>query len=220
MNIQQNDDARYLDAVQQGELAEAGRLVDEAAKSAGKPTSTDARIVVECAENFLDEIGEGKIESVWLIGSRGGQVNPAYPERTGIRPDSDWDYLVVGDNFDEADAELRERLEGGETFFGLTLDVPISRRATHKDIIFASTPPDCGIIVYQNPEQGQHPQLRADGFGPAVVLRDEQNQIIPLSKRFEAAAGEDKDAAEPLFANLQAAMPNEKTAKISGGVVL
>ena len=219
MDIQQNN-AKYLDAAQQGDLAEAGRLVDEAAKRAGRPTSTDARIVVECAENFLDEIGEGKIESVWLIGSRGGQVNPAYPERTGVRPDSDWDYLVVGEGFDEVEAELRERLEDGEKFFGLTLDVPISRRGAHKDIIFSSKAADGGILVYQNPLNGQHPQLRPDGFGPAVILLDEQSQIVPLSKRFECGAKEEETAAMPLTVNLQAAATKEKAPKLSGGVVL
>ena len=200
MDMTRNTDAEYLEAVRRADIVEAGRLVDRSAKAAGQPTSIDARIVVECAERFLDEIGEGQVDAVWLIGSRGGQVNPIYPERGGVRPDSDWDYLVVGENFDEVDAELRERLEAGEMFDGLTLDVPISRRSTHKDIIFSSKAADCGILVYQNPANGRAPLLRDDGFGPAVVLRDEQNKIILPSQRFVCAVRADEvpaDSPEP-----------------------
>ena len=88
--------------------------------------------VVEIAERFLDDLDAAPIESVWLVGSRAEETS-----HTG----SDWDWLVVGEDFDSVEAERISRLEAGERLFGLSLDVDVARRGDFNDIIFSSNPP-------------------------------------------------------------------------------
>ncbi len=88
--------------------------------------------VLNIADAFLDELGEGHIEAIYLIGSRASGEE---------REDSDWDYLVVGDGFDAVEEERIARAEEGNPFPGLDIDVPIDKRGKHLDIIFSSDPP-------------------------------------------------------------------------------
>ena len=88
--------------------------------------------VLNTADAFLDELGEGHIEAIYLIGSRASGEE---------REDSDWDYLVVGDGFDAVEEERIARAEEGNPFPGLDIDVPIDKRGKHLDIIFSSVPP-------------------------------------------------------------------------------
>jgi len=88
--------------------------------------------VLNTADAFLDELGEGHIEAIYLIGSRASGEE---------REDSDWDYLVVGDGFDAVEEERIARAEEGNPFPGLDIDVSVDKRSKHLDIIFSSVPP-------------------------------------------------------------------------------
>ena len=90
------------------------------------------RRVLSIANAFLDELGEGEIDAVYLIGSR---ASGAADE------ESDWDYLVVGDGFDAVEEEKIARAEEGRPFSGLDIDVAVSERSKHLDIIFSENPP-------------------------------------------------------------------------------
>lgn len=105
--------------------------------------------VRDIAERFLDMLDEGEIESIWLIGSRGGQVNPAYPERKGKpHAKSDWDFLVVGEDFDAVEAERIRLLESGARIYGMSLDADTRTRNKSLDIIFSSRKPKVGVQVW------------------------------------------------------------------------
>ncbi len=88
--------------------------------------------VLNTADAFLDELGEGHIEAIYLIGSRASGEE---------REDSDWDYLVVGDGFDAVEEERIARAEEGNPFPDLDIDVSVDKRSKHLDIIFSSDPP-------------------------------------------------------------------------------
>lgn len=139
------------------------------------------------AERFLDDIGEGRIDEIWLIGSRAGVSNDAYPERTGVRDDSDWDYLVVGEDFDAVEDEKIARLEDGERIYGLALDVEVSKRSKHKDIIFSSSAPISGKLLFRSPCVGKDHSLGEGGYFPAVAVFDEAVGIVAPSLRFPSA---------------------------------
>ncbi len=85
-----------------------------------------AKLARRLADDFLDILDEGHIEGVYLIGSRA----------TGrARTDSDWDFLIVGEDFDlveeeRCDREYRTYIKPGEV-----------------DIIFSSTPPKNNFVV-------------------------------------------------------------------------
>ena len=126
-----------------GSRADAVLLTAEIQKRADR--------VWKLADGWIDdEIGEGNIESIWLVGSRGGVVNEAYPEgKHGSAPgmphtDSDWDWLVVGEDFDQLDVELNELREQGRRG-------PIYDKHSGNDIIFSSTPPTSGLRVWPLP---------------------------------------------------------------------
>lgn len=110
------------------------------------------KAVVRDAADFLDDLCRDDPVSVWLVGSRAGSVNPAYPERGGKTHEmSDWDFVVVGEGFDEVELEKIERLEEGEIIPGIRLDCPTHRRCFHNDIIFSQTPPvDSGVLLWEN----------------------------------------------------------------------
>lgn len=97
------------------------------------------RQVYDIADNFLDLLGEGHIEQIYLIGSR-------YTGKAS--DDSDWDFLVVGEGFDEVESEKLRQLEAGQRIFGMRLDTAIKDRNRSNDIIFSSTPPKEGKLVY------------------------------------------------------------------------
>jgi predicted nucleotidyltransferase len=88
--------------------------------------------VLDIANAFLNELGEGHIEAIYLIGSRASGEE---------KEDSDWDYLVVGDGFDVVEDEKIARAEEGNPFPGLDIDVATVERHKSLDIIFSSDPP-------------------------------------------------------------------------------
>jgi hypothetical protein len=123
-----------------GSRADAMRLTAEIQRRADN--------VWRLADGWIEEeIGEGNIESIWLVGSRGGVVNEAYPEgKHGSAPGmphagSDWDWLVVGEDFGRLDVELNELREQGRRG-------PIYDRRSGNDIIFSSTPPTSGLLAW------------------------------------------------------------------------
>jgi len=88
--------------------------------------------VLGTANAFLDELGEGHIEAIYLIGSRASGEE---------KESSDWDYLVVGDGFDAVEEERIARAEEGNPFPGLDIDVSVDERNEHLDVIFSSEHP-------------------------------------------------------------------------------
>ena len=88
--------------------------------------------VLGTANAFLDELGEGYIEAIYLIGSRASGEE---------KESSDWDYLVVGEGFDAVEEERIARAEQGNPFPGLDIDVSADERSKHLDIIFSSEHP-------------------------------------------------------------------------------
>jgi len=100
--------------------------------------SSNVQRVLNTANAFLDELGEGFIEAIYLVGSRASDT----PSET-----SDWDYLVVGDDFDKVEDERIARAEEGNPFPGLDIDVAIKDRPQHLDIIFSSDPPSEGQVA-------------------------------------------------------------------------
>jgi predicted nucleotidyltransferase len=84
--------------------------------------------VLYIANSFLDELGEGEIDAVYLIGSHASDK---------AREQSDIDFLVVGDGFDLVEEERLERAEEGNPFPGL--DVSIAPGDV--DITFSSNHP-------------------------------------------------------------------------------
>ena len=100
--------------------------------------------VLSIANAFLDELDEGHIEAIYLIGSRASGEE---------REDSDWDYLVVGDGFDRIEDEKIARAEEGNPFPGLDIDVATGERHKSLDIIFSSVPPkadQASKLLYQS----------------------------------------------------------------------
>ena len=88
--------------------------------------------VLNIANAFLEELGAGHIEAIYLIGSRASGEE---------KEDSDWDYLVVGDEFDAVEDEKGIWADRGEPFPGLDVDVAYAERHKSLDIIFSSVPP-------------------------------------------------------------------------------
>lgn len=163
--------------------------------------------VIGIADRFLERLGEGEIESVWLIGSRGGQVNPAYPERNGKPHEgSDWDFLVVGDGFDAVEEEKISLLEQGVRLYGLSLDVPTERRSQHLDITFSSQPPEAGIKVWPGSvsealEGESEPEPEEDILGDTDVdelvsdlLNNNVHDRVEWIKKGKRSRGRDRDA--------------------------
>jgi predicted nucleotidyltransferase len=84
-------------------------------------------------ENLLDYLDEGSIEQIWLVGSRA---------EGKAKPTSDWDFLVVGPGLGSAEEErIRLWEEEDIDFPGLGLDVSISMRSTHHDVILSDEGP-------------------------------------------------------------------------------
>ena len=60
------------------------------------------KAVVRDAADFLDDLCRDDPVSVWLVGSRAGSVNPAYPERGGKTHEmSDWDFVLAEVNAED-----------------------------------------------------------------------------------------------------------------------
>ena len=95
-------------------------------------SETQVQYVLNTANAFLDELDSGHIDAIYLIGSQASGK---------ARENSDWDYLVVGDGFDEVEDERTARADIGNPFSGLDIDVAVDKRSEHIDIIFSSTPP-------------------------------------------------------------------------------
>ena len=95
-------------------------------------SETQVQYVLNTANAFLDELDFGHIDAIYLIGSQASGK---------ARENSDWDYLVVGDGFDEVEDERIARADIGNPFSGLDIDVAVDKRSEHIDIIFSSTPP-------------------------------------------------------------------------------
>lgn len=159
-----------------------------------------ANHVHEVAERFLDNLGEGKIEGIYLIGSRA---------EGKIHANSDWDWLVVGDGLDSAEEERLEKLENGERIYGMKLDSPVDRRSSFNDIIFSSKPPELGVKVWGDKSADDKEKLsypmemapgKASGILPALAdapyaAKEQYQQDItkamkPLFDAFEAKPGE------------------------------
>lgn len=108
------------------------------------------RIVDDYLEN---ELGEGTISSIWLIGSRAGQINMSKPSRGVPTETSDWDWLVVGEDFDAIEAELCRQYDEGENtnhpIFKRFEGHDLRRRGNANDIVLSSTAPQgYGIKVW------------------------------------------------------------------------
>ena len=95
-------------------------------------SETQVQYVLSTANAFLDELDYGHIDAIYLIGSQASGK---------ARENSDWDYLVVGDGFNEVEDERIARADIGNPFSGLDIDVAVDKRSEHIDIIFSSTPP-------------------------------------------------------------------------------
>lgn len=126
--------------VEVGGVAPAGR-----APNPSVPPKTIAGIkskldnVIYTADSYLDRIDAPEIDSVWLIGSRASGNEG---------PDSDWDFLIVGPDFDDVEAEKLDTLECGGRIYGMHLDVARHLRNTYNDIIFSSHEPLEGIKLW------------------------------------------------------------------------
>jgi len=95
--------------------------------------------VIYIADSYLDRIGAGQIESVWLTGSRASGEEG---------PNSDWDFLIVGYGFDDVEAEKLDTLECGGRIYGIELDSPPHLRHDFKDIVFCSNEPSEGVKLW------------------------------------------------------------------------
>lgn len=84
------------------------------------------------ADDFLGELGASEIDEIYLIGS---VVEGSAGES------SDIDFLIVGEDFDDVEDERIAMAESGDPFPGLDIDVAVSRRKGHLDIIFSSSQP-------------------------------------------------------------------------------
>jgi len=101
-----------------------------------------ADIAFRIADRFLYELDAPQITAIYLVGSRADNTQ---------RKDSDWDFLVFGDGFDEVEDEKNYRAEEGNPFPGLDIDVAYADRHISIDIIFSSSPPSpeqASIKVY------------------------------------------------------------------------
>jgi predicted nucleotidyltransferase len=101
-----------------------------------------ADIVFRIADGFLDELDAPQITAIYLVGSRADNTQ---------HKDSDWDFLVFGDGFDEVEDEKNNRADEGNPFPGLDIDVAAADRHISIDIIFSSSPPSpeqASIKVY------------------------------------------------------------------------
>ena len=101
-----------------------------------------ADIAFRIADSFLDELDAPQITAIYLVGSRADNTQ---------HKDSDWDFLVFGDGFDEVEDEKNYRAEEGNPFPGLDIDVAAADRHISIDIIFSSSPPSpeqASIKVY------------------------------------------------------------------------
>lgn len=83
-----------------------------------------ARIARDIADRFLDKVGGRNIEEIFLIGSRAAGT---------ARHDSDWDFLIVGEGFD--DVEEERGMQEWET------NIEVLHRYGNVDIIFSSASP-------------------------------------------------------------------------------
>ena len=111
----------------------------ESATQTAKEALARFHCVQEKVEYFLDWLGEGQAESVHLIGSRAsGRETKS----------SDWDFLVVGEDFDSYEAERIDALERGELRGVFSIDAKIETRHLSNDIIFSSTPPVEGVCLW------------------------------------------------------------------------
>jgi predicted nucleotidyltransferase len=88
------------------------------------------------ADRWLsEELGEGEVEKVYLVGS---------VAEGAVHAGSDIDLLFVGDGFNQVEDERIAQSEEGALrgmYKLLDVDVPVSRRAGHPDIIFSSRGP-------------------------------------------------------------------------------
>ena len=119
----------------------------------GKVVSeSKVRRVRDIAESVLDEVGEGKIQKIYLIGSRASGKSIAT---------SDWDFLVVGDGLNLIEGEKIRRAEEGNPFPGTGIDVAPGG----SDIIFSSTGPHAkqsAIQVWPPKKPSADKQLRLE----------------------------------------------------------
>ncbi|NDE02958.1 MAG: nucleotidyltransferase domain-containing protein, partial [Gammaproteobacteria bacterium] len=112
-----------------------------------KEAKQRALTVLSQVESFLDYLGEGEVEQVWLIGSRAKGT----PTST-----SDWDFLVVGPGLDDAEEERLRLAEEGRPFSrALGIKVfsrdNLTMRGFHSDVILSETGPKPGqaaILVW------------------------------------------------------------------------
>ena len=79
---------------------------------------------LDLAESFLNHIDFGVINSVYLIGSRAAGT---------ASKNSDWDFLIVGEDFDDVEVERIAQ--------EWRIDTDYETRGQAIDIIFSSKPP-------------------------------------------------------------------------------
>jgi len=127
--------------------------------------------VYRIVDSYLDLIGEGEIESIWLIGSRAGQHSDTKNHGGVPNENSDWDWLVVGDGFDEIEEELVRQYEDGENpnhpIFKKFEGHDLSTRGNANDITLSSTEPvGFGIKIW--PEESSESEAPASRVSEAV----------------------------------------------------
>ena len=132
--------------------------------------------VIYIADSYLDRIGAGQIESVWLTGSRASGEEG---------PDSDWDFLIVGYGFDDVEAEKLDTLECGGRIYGIALDAPTHLRHDFKDIIFCDNEPSEGIKLWDN-HRGHIDPSRESNPKRASALRTDEVLWKKIVKRVTA----------------------------------
>ena len=91
-----------------------------------------AQSALQIVEQFLDDLGEGQVQAVYLIGS--------VAEGTATES-SDVDFLMVGPGLDEAEAERVEQAEAGMLFSQYERVLGIDHGPGDVDIILSSSGP-------------------------------------------------------------------------------
>ena len=127
--------------------------------------------VYRIVDSYLDSIGEGEIESIWLIGSRAGQHSDTKNHGGVPNENSDWDWLVVGDGFDEIEEELVRQYEDEENpnhpIFKKFEGHGLSTRGSANDIVLSSKEPvGFGIKVW--PEESSESETPVSKVSEAV----------------------------------------------------
>lgn len=104
----------------------------ELANFSNNEIKTKLAQAIKKTEMMLDLVDLDVNYNIYLIGSRASNTETE---------NSDWDFLIVGEDFDGLEDERIALFEEGELPKELALDCPTHLRKDHVDVIFSSTPP-------------------------------------------------------------------------------